>query len=55
VDTRYKRVVLPLDMIWLRLGDDKALPNSPEGTVANVKLDLFILTPKVGYRVIDTK
>ena len=55
VDTRYKRVVLPLDLIWLRLGDDRALPLSPTGTVANVKLDMFILTPKVGYRVIDTK
>ena len=55
VDARYKRVVLPLDMIWLRLGDDRALPLTPNGTVANVKLDLFMLTPKVGYRVIDTK
>jgi hypothetical protein len=55
VDTRYKRVVLPLDMIWLRLGADRALPLSPNGTVANVKLDIFILTSKVGYRVIDTK
>jgi hypothetical protein len=55
VDTRYKRVVLPLDMIWLRLGDDRALPLTPNGTVANIKLDMFILTPKVGYRVIDTK
>jgi len=55
VDTRYKRVVLPLDLIWMRLGDDRALPLSPNGTVANIKLDMFILTPKVGYRVIDTK
>jgi hypothetical protein len=54
-DTRYKRIVMPLDMIWLRLGDDRALPLSPTGTVANVKLDMFILTPKIGYRVIDTK
>lgn len=55
LDTRYKRVVLPLDMIWLRLGNDRALPLTPNGTVANVKLDTFILTPKVGYRVIDTR
>src|SRR5579863_9095407 len=54
-DTRYKRIVLPVDMIWLRLGDDRALQLSPSGTVANVKLDMFILTPKIGYRVIDTK
>jgi hypothetical protein len=55
VDTSYKRVVLPVDIVWLRLGDDRALPLSPTGTVANAKLDIFILTPKVGYRVIDTK
>jgi hypothetical protein len=55
LDTRYKRVVLPLDIVWMRLGDDRALPLSPTGTVANVKLDMFILTPKIGYRVIDTK
>jgi hypothetical protein len=48
-------VVLPLDLIWLRLGDDRALPLSPTGTVANIKLDTFILTPKVGYRVIDIR
>jgi hypothetical protein len=55
LDTRYKRVVSPLDMMRLRLGADRALPLSPNGTVANVKLDMFILTPKVGYRVIDIK
>jgi hypothetical protein len=55
VDTRYKRVVMPLDILWMRLGDDKALPLSPTGTVANIKLDMFILTPKIGYRVVDTK
>ena len=26
VDARWKRLVLPLDMFWVRLGDDKALP-----------------------------
>jgi hypothetical protein len=55
VDTSYKRVVMPLDIVWLRLGDDRALPLSPTGTVANAKLDIFILTPKIGYRVLDTK
>jgi hypothetical protein len=55
VDTRYKRVVMPLDILWLRLGDDRALPRTPNATVANVKLNLFLLTPKIGYRVIDTQ
>ena len=48
VQPSYKRLLLPLDIIWLRLGDDKALPNTPNGTVVNVKADVFVLTPKVG-------
>ncbi len=55
VQPSYKRFLFPLDIIWMRLGDDKALPNTPNGTVVNVKADVFVLTPKVGYRVIDTE
>jgi hypothetical protein len=54
VDTRYKRIVLPLDMFWVRLGDDKALP-FPNLMVEKAKLrgSEFILTPKVGFRLVD--
>ena len=54
VDTRYKRIVLPVDMFWVRLGDDKALP-FPNLMVEKAKLrgSEFILTPKVGFRVVD--
>jgi hypothetical protein len=54
VDARWKRLVLPLDVIWSRLGDDKALPGVLLGaTSADVKASMFILTPKVGVRLID--
>jgi hypothetical protein len=53
VEPRYKRVVMPLDVVWVRLGDDRALTNL--ATVANLKGSEFILTQKIGYRVIDTK
>lgn len=53
VEPSYKRVVMPLDIVWVRLGDDRALTNL--GTVANLKGSEFILTQKVGYRVIDRK
>lgn len=53
IEPRYKRIVMPLDIIWVRLGDDKALADL--GTVANLKGSEFILTQKVGYRVIDTE
>jgi hypothetical protein len=54
MEARYKRVVLPLDMMWVRLGDDKALPGpNLLATTANMKGSEFILTPKIGFRVID--
>jgi hypothetical protein len=55
VDTRYKRVVMPLDMMWVRFGDSRALPLTDEAVSANLKASEFILTPKIGYRVIDSK
>jgi hypothetical protein len=54
VEADHKRIVLPLDIIWARLGDDKALPfPNLLATTADVKVDMFILTPKVGYRLLD--
>jgi len=54
VEADHKRIVLPLDIVWARFGDDKALP-LPDviATTADVKVDMFILTPKVGYRLLD--
>ena len=53
-DLRYKRILLPIDMMWVRLGDNKALPG-PNLLVnsVDVKAWEFLLTPKVGYRLID--
>jgi len=53
VEPRYKRIVMPLDIFWIRLGDDKALPNSPNQGVVNLHMTEFFLTQKLGYRVID--
>ena len=53
VEPRYKKVILPLDIMWVRLGDDRTLTNL--GSVAKLRGDEFILTQKVGYRVIDTE
>ena len=56
VEADHKRIVLPLDIIWARLGDNQALPfpNLP-ATTAEFKASEFILTPKVGYRLLDQK
>jgi hypothetical protein len=55
IEPRYKRIVMPLDIFWIRLGDDRALPNSPNQGVANLHITEFFLTQKVGYRVIDSE
>ena len=55
VDTRYKRIVIPVDFVWLRLGENNALPLTDEAVNANVKGQAFILTPKIGYRLVDSE
>jgi hypothetical protein len=53
-DLRHKRLLLPVDMIWIRLGDDKALPFPRLGeSSADVRASQFVLTPKIGYRIVD--
>jgi len=56
VEPRYKRIVMPLDLMWVRLEDDKALP-FPNLMVNKAKLtgSEFILTSKVGYRLVDSR
>jgi len=55
VDTRYKRIVIPVHMMWIRLGDNNALPLTDEVVNAQVKGQEFILTPKIGYRLVDSE
>lgn len=53
-EARRNRIVLPLDVFWVRLADSKALPFPNLGAAtADVKLNVFVLTPKVGYRFVD--
>ena len=54
VAPRYKRIVMPLDIMWIRLGDNRALPNTPGQGVANLHATEFFLTQKLGYRLIDS-
>ena len=53
-DLRHKRLLLTVDVIWIRLGDDKALPFPGLGeSSVDVRASQFVLTPKIGYRVVD--
>jgi hypothetical protein len=54
-EPRYKRIVMPLDIFWIRLGDNRALPNTPGQGVANLHATEFFLSQKIGYRLIDSE
>jgi hypothetical protein len=47
-------LVIPVDFLWMRLGDDKGLPFTDlTQTSVNIHLTQSILTPKIGYRLYD--
>jgi hypothetical protein len=55
-EARYKRWILPVDIMWLRISNDKGVPANPIGiTYVNLHASQFIMTPKVGYEILDTK
>ena len=48
------RLVIPIDFLWMKLGDGHGLPFTDETQrYVNIHLTQSILTPKVGYRVLD--
>ena len=54
VEARKKRVLLLTDVIWMRLSDEKGIPFNDVGIQSvDAKVKQFVLTPGVGYRVID--
>jgi len=54
VEADHKRLLLPLDFLWLRLGENNALPNTPDERTVEVKAQIFVLTPKVGVRLMNS-
>ena len=56
VETRYNRVIMPVDFLWMKLSDNKSLPvNDPEAPSIKAQMTETMLTPKIGYRVADGK
>jgi hypothetical protein len=48
------RFVMPVDFLWMKLGDDKGLPfEDLTQRSINIHLTQSILTPKIGYRLVD--
>jgi hypothetical protein len=54
-EVRYNRVIVPLDFIWMKLSDNKALPVNDVAQSIKAKMTETVLTPKIGYRVADGK
>jgi hypothetical protein len=55
-EARRQRLVASIDLLWIRLEDDKALPLPGfvlPPTSANMKATEFLLTPKIGFRLIN--
>jgi len=52
VELRRRRLVIPLDLMWVRLEDDHPIPLETV-TSAKLKGEEFFLAPKIGYRLID--
>jgi hypothetical protein len=53
VETRYNRIIIPVDFMWVRLKDSKGIPITDDVESVNVKINEDIFTPKIGYRVVD--
>ena len=54
VEARKNRFVMPIDMVWTVISDDKGLPENELGVESiSVRGGLFIFTSKAGYRIID--
>jgi len=50
------RFVMPVDFFWVKLGDDRGLPFNELGqTSVNIHLTESILTPKIGYRLVNAE
>jgi hypothetical protein len=53
-DVRRNRLVLPVDMMWIRLSDNHGLPINELGVNSiDFRAGQFVLTPAGGYRIID--
>ena len=52
-EIRKGRVILPIDFMWVRLEGDKSTPFDPGISYAKLKVSQVVLTPGIGYRIVD--
>ncbi len=53
MEVRKKRLEIPLDFMWIKLEADRGIPFDPGVSYAKLKVTQTILTPAIGYRIID--
>jgi hypothetical protein len=53
VETRYNRIVMPVDFMWVRLKDSKGIPITDDVASVHVKINEDLFTPKIGYRLVS--
>ena len=54
-ELRKNRLVIPLDFMWIKLSVGKSTPFDPGVSYANLHLTELMLTPGIGYRIIDSE
>ncbi len=56
VELDKRRLVIPVDYFWVKLGDDRGIPFNELGqTSVNIHLTESIFTPKIGYRLVNAE
>ena len=56
VEVDKRRLVIPVDYFWVKLGDDRGIPFNELGqTSVNIHLTESIFTPKIGYRLVNAE
>ena len=53
VEPRYKRVLFPMDFMWIKLTDKKSLEFDSGATTVKAEFKQTIFTPGIGYRLVD--
>jgi opacity protein-like surface antigen len=54
-EVRKNRVVVPLDFLWIKLQENKALQFDEGATSVNFNMKQLLLSPRVGYRIVDNE
>ena len=54
-ESRYKRVIMPVDFMWMKLSDEKGIPMTDNVDSVKATMRETMLTPKIGYRIADGK